>query len=470
MRMVDLIEKKKHGKVLSEEEIHWMIQEYISDGIPDYQMSAMLMAVYYMGMTDEELTALTMEMAHSGQMADLSAIEGVKVDKHSTGGVGDKATLVLAPIAAACGIKVAKMSGRGLGHTGGTVDKMESIPGFRTSISKEEFFSIVNKTGVSIIGQTADLAPADKKLYALRDVTGTVDSIPLIAASVMSKKLAAGSDCIVLDVTCGSGAFMQNKEDAVKLAEKMVAIGNGAGRKTVALITNMDTPLGSAIGNSLEIIEVVRTLKGEGPEDLKEVCLHLAANMLYLADKCKNECRKAGDGKLGQDSGSEYGGESGNSYYKEIAPYLSMAEEAVSNGSAFNKLLEFVKAQGGDISVLTDTEKFKKAEYFYDVAARNSGYITGMDAGECGRASMLLGAGRETKESQLDETAGIRLYKKTGDRVMAGDILATLYSSSCHVFKEAEEALVSAYNIGSEKPQPEKLIIARVTQKGVDWL
>lgn len=477
MRMIELIEKKKYGKSLSEEEIRWMIEGYVKEEIPDYQMSAMLMAVYFRGMTDEELTCLTMEMAHSGEMVDLSAIDGVKVDKHSTGGVGDKTTLVLAPLVAVHGVKVAKMSGRGLGHTGGTVDKMESIPGFKTAMSKDEFFSIVNNTGVSVIGQSADLAPADKKLYALRDVTGTVDSIPLIAASVMSKKLAAGSDCILLDVTCGSGAFMQNKEDAVKLAEKMVAIGNGAGKKTVALITNMNTPLGSAIGNSLEIMEVVEALKGEGPEDLKEVCLHLAANMLYLADEYGNS-REKNAGTQIADKDSEAGTlEAGNSnsgtdcaYHREIEPYIKKAEKAIADGSAFKKLLELVRAQGGDASVLENTDGFKKAEYFYDVVIGNSGYITGMDAKQCGIASMLLGAGRETKESGLDETAGIRLYKKTGDRVQAGDTIATLYSSSCSRFREAEEALVGAYHIGKEAPAPEKNIIARVTKNGVEWL
>lgn len=450
MRMVDLIEKKKYGQELLKEEIQWLIRGYVKNEIPDYQMSAMLMAVYFKGMTDRELTNLTMEMAHSGKIADLGSIDGIKVDKHSTGGVGDKTTLVIAPMAAACGIKVAKMCGRGLGHTGGTVDKMESIPGFRTAFSKEDFFSIVNKTGLSVIGQSDDLAPADKMLYALRDVTGTVDSIPLIAASVMSKKIAAGSDCILLDVTCGSGAFMQNREDAAELAKKMVAIGNGAGKKTMALITDMDTPLGNTIGNSLEIIEVVQTLKGSGPKDLNEVCLHLAANMLYLADK--------------QDTQKD------KEYEKEIAPYLKKAEESISSGDAFNKLLELTKAQGGDVSVLNDTEKFKKAEYHYDVVAGNSGYITGMNARKCGIASMLLGAGRETKESILDETAGIRLHKKTGDFVNTGDTLATLYSSSCHNFTQAEESFRAACKIGNEKPKMNKLILARVTEHGVEWL
>lgn len=477
MRMVDLIEKKKYGQALLKEEIRWIIQGYVKKEIPDYQMSALLMAIYFKGMTDEELTALTMEMANSGQTADLSSIEGVKVDKHSTGGVGDKTTLVIAPMAAACGIKVAKMCGRGLGHTGGTVDKMESIPGFKTAFSKEEFFSIVNKTGLSVIGQSDDLAPADKILYALRDVTGTVDSIPLIAASVMSKKLAAGSDCILLDVTCGSGAFMRDKESAAELAKKMVAIGNGAGKRTVALITNMDTPLGYTIGNSLEIKEVVQILNGNGPEDLREVCLHLAANMLYLADMHKDtanvtlapdgvayDCNGTADLSGHMAEGVKTG------YAKEIAPYLLKAEKTISEGTAFNKLLELTKAQGGDISVLNDIRKFKKAKYRYGVVADSSGYITSMDAKKCGIASMLLGAGRETKESILDETAGICLHRKSGDFVQAGERIATLYSSSRSGFTQAEETLREACTFGSEKPEAEKLILAKVTQDGVEWL
>lgn len=285
MRMYDLIMKKRNGENLTEEEIRYMIEEYVKGQIPEYQMAAFLMAVYFKGMTEEETLAMTLTVAHSGDMVDLSGIHGIKVDKHSTGGVGDKTTLIIAPIVAACGVKVAKMSGRGLGHTGGTVDKLESIPGFQTTLSREEFFRIVNETGLSVIGQSGNLAPADKKLYALRDVTATVDSIPLIAASIMSKKLAAGSDCILLDVKTGSGAFMKSVEDSITLAREMVAIGENAGRRTVALITDMDIPLGQNIGNSLEVIEAVDTLKGNGPSDLTEVCENLAANMLYLADK-----------------------------------------------------------------------------------------------------------------------------------------------------------------------------------------
>lgn len=459
MRMFDLIEKKKHGQELSTEEIQQMITEYVAEKIPDYQMSAMLMAIYFKGMTDRELTDLTLSMAHSGKMVELGAIRGIKVDKHSTGGVGDKTTLVIAPIVAACGRSVAKMSGRGLGHTGGTIDKLESIPGFQTSISEERFFEIVNKIGVSVIGQSADLAPADKQLYALRDVTATVDSIPLIAASVMSKKLAAGSDCILLDVTCGSGAFMKNKEDAVKLAEKMVAIGEQAGRKTVALITNMDVPLGISIGNSLEVIEAIQVLKGEGPEDLKYVCRHLAANMLYVAEEQE---------KL-KTSGSS-GTSAPTDYETMIAPYLQQVDEVIANGSALKKLKLLITEQGGDPSVVDDTDRFRKAEYYYDVVARNSGYITAMDTQQYGIASMLLGAGRETKESMLDETAGIKIWKKTGDHVDVGDTIATLYSSSHAGFKDSEHVLVEACRIGEEKPEEEKLIIASVTKTGVNWL
>lgn len=438
MRMYDLIEKKKLGEELSEEEIAFMIGGYVKGEIPDYQMSAMLMAIYFKGMTTEELTHLTLTMAHSGDMVDLSPIHGIKVDKHSTGGVGDKTTLVVAPTVAACGVKVAKMSGRGLGHTGGTVDKLESIPGFVTGLSEEAFFETVNKTGVSVIGQTGNLAPADKKLYALRDTTATVNSVPLIAASIMSKKLAAGSDCILLDVTTGSGAFVKDFEQAVKLAETMVNIGEGAGRKTAALITNMDTPLGSAIGNINEVKEVIELLKGEGPEDLKTVCLHLAANMLYLAELgTMEEC-------------------------------MQKVTNALESGASYQKFLEMVKAQKGDASYIEEPEKFDKADFYYDVVAPATGYITHMNTEQCGIASVVLGAGRETKESEIDFTAGIQIHKKTGDYVTVGDTIATLYSSSDSGFMTAADMLVKAYTIGSEKPAPEKLILARVTKDGVE--
>ncbi|HAU86640.1 MAG TPA: thymidine phosphorylase [Lachnospiraceae bacterium] len=441
MRMYDLIEKKKCGQELSKEEIQWMIDEYVKGTIPDYQMSAFLMSVYFKGMTDEELTVLTLAMAHSGDMVDLSAIEGIKADKHSTGGVGDKTTMIVAPIVAACGVKIAKMSGRGLGHTGGTIDKLESIPGFRVAIDTDEFFEIVNKVGISVVGQSGNLAPADKKLYALRDVTATVDSIPLIAASIMSKKLAAGSDCILLDVKTGSGAFMKSLEDSITLAEKMVSIGTKAGRKIAALITNMDIPLGHAIGNSLEVIEAVDVLNGKGPEDLAQVSFELAANMLYLAEKgTLEECR----GKV---------------------------REAVDSGAALAKLKDMVLAQGGDVSVIEDTNNFKKAEYYYDVVAPHSGIITHINTEEVGVASVALGAGRETKESSIDYQAGIVLRKKTGEQVQVGEVLATLYSSSFEMIKAGEKLFLESYTIDPEgKENVEPLIYARVTEEGVERL
>ena len=439
--MYDLIEKKKCGQELSKEEIQWMIDEYVKGTIPDYQMSAFLMSVYFKGMTDEELTVLTLAMAHSGDMVDLSAIEGIKADKHSTGGVGDKTTMIVAPIVAACGVKIAKMSGRGLGHTGGTIDKLESIPGFRVAIDTDEFFEIVNKVGISVVGQSGHLAPADKKLYALRDVTATVDSIPLIAASIMSKKLAAGSDCILLDVKTGSGAFMKSLEDSITLAEKMVSIGTKAGRKIAALITNMDIPLGHAIGNSLEVIEAVDVLNGKGPEDLAQVSFELAANMLYLAEKgTLEECR----GKV---------------------------REAVDSGAALAKLKDMVLAQGGDVSVIEDTNNFKKAEYYYDVVAPHSGIITHINTEEVGVASVALGAGRETKESSIDYQAGIVLRKKTGEQVQVGEVLATLYSSSFEMIKAGEKLFLESYTIDPEgKENVEPLIYARVTEEGVERL
>lgn len=436
--MYDLIAKKRDGFTLSDEEISFMIDGYVKKTIADYQMSAMLMAIYLNGMNDKELAVLTDCMSRSGDRIDLSAIDGIKVDKHSTGGVGDKTTLVIAPIVAACGGKVAKMSGRGLGHTGGTVDKMEAIPHMRTALEKQEFFDIVNQHGLSVIGQTGNLAPADKKLYALRDVTATVSSIPLIAASIMSKKLAAGSDCILLDVKKGSGAFMKTIDDAIQLSEKMVAIGEAAGKQTVALITDMDIPLGNAIGNSLEIVEVVDTLKGKGPEDLTEVCLSLAQNMLYLSRKgTLKECR-------------------------------TMAEKALEDGSAFDKLVAMVAAQGGDTSVIVDTDKFDKAPYTHQVIAQKEGYIEKMNTEKCGIASVILGAGRETKESVIDFSAGIVMQKKVGDYVKVGDVLAVFYTSKENVLVDAEALYKKALTIGNHKPTREPLIFARVEKGKVE--
>lgn len=438
MRMYDLIMKKRSGDMLTDAEIEYMIDGYVSGEIPDYQVSAMLMAIYFKGMSDREISTLTKAMAKSGDIIDLSSISGLKVDKHSTGGVGDKTTPVIAPLVAACGGKVAKMSGRGLGHTGGTVDKMESIPGFKTALAKEDFFAIVNRLGVSVIGQTGNLAPADKQLYALRDVTATIDSIPLIAASIMSKKLAAGSDCILLDVKTGSGAFMKTLDDSIKLAEKMVAIGEAADKKIAALITDMDRPLGHAIGNSLEIIEAVNTLRGQGPADLTEVCLQLAANMLYLIGKgTLDECRK-------------------------------LAEQAIADGSALQKLIDMVEAQGGDSSVIKDTGKFATAPYQADVLAEQDGYIVNMNTEECGIASVVLGAGRETKDSVIDYAAGIIMCKKTGDAVQAGDVIATLYTSKQESLTQAAQIYKSAVTVGCVKPVIEPLIYARILQGRVE--
>ena len=438
MRMYDLIMKKKHGEVLTEQEIQFMIDGYVKGEIPDYQMSAMLMAIWFKGMNDLEITELTKTMAKSGDMIDLSAISGKKVDKHSTGGVGDKTTLIVAPIVAACGGKVAKMSGRGLGHTGGTVDKLEAIPGYRTVLDRKEFFDTVNKCGVSVIGQSGNLAPADKKLYALRDVTATVDSIPLIASSIMSKKLAAGSDCILLDVKTGSGAFMKTLDDSIKLAQTMVAIGEGAGRRTVALITDMDTPLGFGIGNSIEVMESMDVLKGHGPADLTEVSLQLAANMLYLVGKgTPEECRE-------------------------------MAEKVIADGSAFETFCTMVKAQGGDDAVLRDYDKFARAPYKAKVLADRDGYIVKMNAEEVGVTSVVLGAGRETKESDIDFSAGLILHKKYGDAVKKGENLVTLYTSKEESLKEAERMYREAVIIGDAQPEKEPLVYARVEKDKVE--
>ncbi len=437
MRMYDLIMKKRDGGVLSAEEIRFMIDGYVKGEIPDYQMSAMCMAIWFRGMTDEETGELTMCMAASGDQMDLSGIEGIKVDKHSTGGVGDKTTLVLAPIVAACGGRVAKMSGRGLGHTGGTLDKLESIPGLSVNIMPEDFIRQVNEIGLCVAGQTGNLVPADKKLYALRDVTATVDSVPLIAASIMSKKLASGSDAIVLDVKTGSGAFMKTPEDSILLAQKMVAIGAHAGRRTIALITDMDTPLGHYVGNALEVQEAAATLKGEGPADLTEVCLILAANMLEL---------------------------SGKGSYEDC---LAMAKQAVADGSAFQKLHALVRAQGGDDRVLDDPALFGTAAYVEELKAPASGYVQHIDTEGCGIAAAMLGAGREKKEDSIDMLAGLYLAKKEGDPVQEGETLARLYTNEKERMEGAMEKLLSCYRIGAEKPALMPLILAKVTEDGV---
>ena len=433
MRMYDLIEKKKSGETLSDEEIKWMIDGYTTGNIPDYQMSAMLMAIYFKGMSDEETTAMTLAMAHSGDMLDLSAIKGIKADKHSTGGVGDKTTLIVVPIVAACGVNVAKMSGRGLGHTGGTIDKLESIDGFKTTLTRDEFFENVNKYGLSVIGQSGNITPADKKIYALRDVTATVDSIPLIASSIMSKKLAAGSDVILLDVKTGSGAFMRTKEGSIELAKKMVSIGNKAGRKTAAIITNMDIPLGNAIGNSLEVIEAVNSLKGNGPTDLMEVCIQLAAMMIYMAQKAT-----------------------------DMEQAVRMANDAIESKAALTKLKEMVIAQHGDVSLIEDTDKFTKAKFSHKVLADKDGYVSAMDAHKCGIASMLLGAGRQTKDDSINPAAGIIIERKNGDKIVKGDVLATLYADDESLFEKAEQIMHEAYHFSDTAPQKEKLIIEYV--------
>ena len=438
MRMFDVIAKKRDGETLSKEELQFVIDGYVSGQIPDYQMSALLMAIYLRGMTDQETAQLTDIMAHSGDMVDLSAIHGIKVDKHSTGGVGDKTTLVITPIVAACGVKIAKMSGRGLGHTGGTVDKMESVPGTRTSLDRQEFFDQVNRIGISVIGQSGNLAPADKKIYALRDVTATIGCVPLIASSIMSKKLAAGSDCILLDVKTGNGAFMKTLDGSIQLAQAMVAIGAHNGRKVAALITDMDTPLGYNIGNSLEVIESVEVLKGRGPADLTEVCYQLAANMLLLAGKgTLAECRK-------------------------------MAEEAVASGAAYEKLKQMFAAQGGDVSVLDDPDKFAKAKYSREIRAGQSGWLYATNTEMIGNASVLLGAGRIKKEDTIEFAAGIVLHKKAGDRVEKGDLLATFYAEDEGKFASAEEMYRGALTFRDEKPVLPELVMARVTEEGVE--
>ncbi|MCL2045170.1 MAG: pyrimidine-nucleoside phosphorylase [Oscillospiraceae bacterium] len=439
MNMYDIITKKKSGLVLSEQEIRFFIDGFTKGEIPDYQASALLMAVCFQGMNEEETATLTDAMLHSGDMADLSSIPGIKVDKHSTGGVGDKTSMIIGPIAAACGVPVAKMSGRGLGHTGGTVDKLEAIPGLQTAIDSERFTEIVRSIGISIIGQSGNIAPADKKLYALRDVTATVDSIPLIASSIMSKKLAAGSDAILLDVKTGSGAFMKTFDDSIALAQAMVSIGIHSGRRMMALVTDMDVPLGSAIGNALEVQESIDTLQGKGPDDLSSMCIELASYMLLLADagETLDACRL-------------------------------LCQNAISNGKAFDKLCAMVEAQGGDTTVLH--KGFEKAAVTASYTAQSSGYITHLNAESCGMASLALGAGRETLEDSIDYSAGIVLLKKTGDYVAVGDEIAIFHTSDAGKLPTATEVFSSAISIGSEPPAKIKTIQAVVSETGVDLL
>jgi pyrimidine-nucleoside phosphorylase len=436
MRIYDLIAKKRDGGTHTRAELEYIVNGYVSGEVADYQMSAWMMAVYLRGMTPAETADLTDVMAHSGKMVDLSPIPGIKVDKHSTGGVGDKTTLVIAPVVAACGVPIAKMSGRGLGHTGGTIDKMESVPGTKTALSQEEFFAQVNRVGLSVIGQSEGIAIADKKMYALRDVTATVSCIPLIASSIMSKKLASGSDAILLDVTTGTGAFMKTVEDSIALAQMMVEIGVRHGRRMAALITDMDTPLGHNIGNSLEVAESMEVLKGRGPADLTEVCLQLAANMLVLADKGSyEECR-------------------------------AMAKSAIADGSAYQKCKEMFAAQGGDVRVLDDYSLFAQPAAQYELLAEQDGYILENDAEKIGSASVLLGAGRQKKEDAIDFAAGIILHKKRGDYVHKGESLATFYGAP-ERFAAAAAEYRSGLVYGSEAPAPAPLVYALVTKDAV---
>lgn len=437
MYMYDLLLKKRNNHPLSEEEITFMIDEYVKGTIPDYQMSAMLMAIYFNGMTKDEIYYLTKAMTKSGDIVDLSAIDGIKVDKHSTGGVGDKTTLIISPIVASYGVKVAKMSGRGLGHTGGTIDKLESIPGFRTVLSREEFFNQVNNIGFSVIGQSGNIAPADKKIYALRDVTATVESIPLIASSIMSKKLASGSDTILLDVKMGSGAFMKDIDTAIDLAKSMVDIGEKAGKKTVALITNMDIPLGRNIGNSLEVIESVEVLHGKGAKDLTDVCVELAGNMLYLAGKA------------------------------DIKTCLQMAKDAIKNSQGLEYLKKMVKAQGADPKYIENKDLFEKASISYDIISEEEGYIDAMDTENIGSLSTHLGAGRLTKDDKIDYSAGIILHKKRGDKVSKSDVLATVYTNDKSRLDNIDKKYKKCLTISNIAPPPTKLIYARVEKDKV---
>lgn len=429
MNMYDLIMKKKKGLELTSEEIQYMIEGYTKEAIPDYQMSAMMMAICFQGMTPEETKHLTLAMAESGDILDLSEIKGIKVDKHSTGGVGDKTSLVLGPMVAALGVSVAKMSGRGLGHTGGTIDKLESFTGFTTALSKETFVKNVNEIGIAIAGQTADLAPADKKLYALRDVTGTVDQMSLIASSIMSKKLASGADAIVLDVKTGDGAFMKTLEDSVALAEAMVSIGKLAGKKMAAIISDMDQPLGNAVGNILEVKEAIDTLQGNGPKDLEELVLTLGSYMVVAAEKATT-----------------------------IEEARSMLEDTLKDGSAFEVFKKFVVAQGGSEDEVLHPEKLPVARYIEDVIADTEGYVTKIQTEEIGRISLLLGGGRETKASEIDLTVGIVLNRKRGEKVEAGDVMATIHANDLAKLKQAKELLVKAYQISRENIENKTLI------------
>ena len=429
-----MIEKKRDGLELSSEEISFIINGYTDGSIPDYQVSAFTMAIYFNGMTEEERANLTMAMVKSGDQIDLSGIEGIKVDKHSTGGVGDTTTLVLGPLVAAAGVPVAKMSGRGLGHTGGTIDKLESVSGFHVEIANQEFINLVNENKIAVIGQSGNLTPADKKLYALRDVTATVDSIPLIASSIMSKKIAAGADAIVLDVKTGAGAFMKTLEDSRELAKAMVRIGNNVGRKTMAVISDMSQPLGYAIGNALEVKEAIDTLKGEGPEDLTELSLTLGSHMVYLAGKAES-----------------------------LPEARTILEKAIKDGTALEKMKIFLSSQGGDSTVVDDPSRLPQAKYIIELEAEEDGFISEIIADEVGTAAMLLGAGRATKDSEIDLAVGIILKKKIGDQVKKGESLASIHSNFEDV-SEAKRMLSRSFKISSAKQDAPTLIYEEITE------
>ncbi|BBU40088.1 pyrimidine-nucleoside phosphorylase [Aeribacillus pallidus] len=431
--MVDLIEKKRDGKALTKKEIRYIIEGYTAGEIPDYQMSAFAMAVFFRGMTEEEMAELTMAMVDSGEKIDLSEIKGIKVDKHSTGGVGDKTTLVLAPLVASAGVPVAKMSGRGLGHTGGTIDKLESIPGFHVEIDNRQFVRLVNQNKIAVVGQTGNLTPADKKLYALRDVTATVNSIPLIASSIMSKKIAAGADAIVLDVKTGSGAFMKNIEESKKLAKAMVKIGENVGKKTIAVISDMSQPLGFAIGNALEVQEAIDTLKGEGPEDLTELCLTLGSFMVYMAEKADS-----------------------------LEKARKLLEQSIASGKALETFKTFVSAQGGDASIVDDPSKLPHSLYTFELKAKEEGYVNEIAADAVGTAAMWLGAGRATKDAAIDLAVGLILHKKIGDYVKKGETFVTIYSNQQDIEK-VKQTLYYSIKISKNKTKKPVLIYETIT-------
>jgi pyrimidine-nucleoside phosphorylase len=439
VRMYDIIHKKRNGEELTKQEIEFFVGGYTKGQIPDYQVSALLMAIYFKGMNKRETAELTMAIVNSGEVIDLSGIEGIKVDKHSTGGVGDTTTLVLGPMVAAAGAPVAKMSGRGLGHTGGTIDKLEAIKGFSVEMTRDQFVSNVNKVKLAVGGQTANLAPADKKLYALRDVTATVDNISLIASSIMSKKIASGADAIVLDVKTGTGAFMKTTEDSFELAKEMVDIGSNLNRNTVAVISDMDQPLGLAVGNALEIKEAIDTLRGQGPEDVRELCLVLGSHMLVLAKKAGSapEARK-------------------------------MLEETIKNGSALSKFKEFVEAQGGEGSMIDNPELLPKAAHLVEVTSREDGFVSKIIADEIGIAALILGAGRETKESEVDFAVGIVLSKKVGEAVQKGEVIAVIHTNDMEKAVASEEKIHEAYHITKKKPEERPLIFGVVTKDGME--